>query len=126
MYVFKPLYAIRRTGGGRGLRGGGQGKDKSGWGVSWMTPELSASTPNQWTTTAQDEGEWRKAAEQGAEPFMTKWMAAAKAKAGLQHAIVCPNVTGGTKDRLAQSKRVRAGSHAIVDSPQVARACILR
>ena len=25
---------------------------------------------NQWTTAAQDEGEWRKTAEQGAERFM--------------------------------------------------------
>ena len=39
----------------------------------------------------------------------------AKAKAGLRHAVVCPNVTGRTKERIAQNKRARAGSLAIVD-----------
>ena len=34
---------FRRTGWGRGLRGGGQ--KKSGWGVSWTTSELSVSAP---------------------------------------------------------------------------------
>ena len=47
--------------------------------------------------------------------FMMKWIAVTKARAGLQHAVVCPNVTGRTKDRIAQSKRTRAGSLAIVD-----------
>ena len=85
---------------------------------------------DRWTTVAQDiyygEGEWRKAAEQGTERFMAKWIAAEKARAGLRHAVVCPNVTGRTKDRIAQSKRARAGSLAIVDYPQVARARTLR
>ena len=48
---------------------------------------------DQWTTTAQDEGERRKTAEQGAEHFVAKWIAAEKGKAGLRHAVVCPNVT---------------------------------
>ena len=68
-----------------------------------------------WTTAAQDEGEWRKTAEQGAERFTAKWIAAEKMRAGLRHAVVCPTVTRRTKDRTAQSKRVRAGSLAIVD-----------
>ena len=34
---------------------------------------------DQWTTAAQDEGEWRRTAEQGAEDFMAKWIAAEKA-----------------------------------------------
>ena len=29
--------------------------------------------------------------------------------------VVCPNVTGYTKERIAQSKRARAGSLAIVN-----------
>ena len=70
---------------------------------------------NQWTTAAQDEGEWRRTAEQGTEHFMAKWIAAEKAKAGLRHAVVCPNTTGKTKKRIAQSKRARAGSPALVD-----------
>ena len=66
-------------------------------------------------SAAQDEGEWRSTAEQGAKHFMAKWIAAEKAKAGLRHAGVCPNVTGRTKKRIAQSKRARAGSLALVD-----------
>ena len=66
-------------------------------------------------SAAQDEGEWRNTAEQGAKHFMAKWIAAEKAKAGLRHAGVCPNVTGRTKKRIAQSKRARAGSLALVD-----------
>ena len=59
---------------------------------------------DQWTTAAQDEGEWRRTAEQGAEHFMAKWIVAEKTKAGLRHAVV-----------LAQSKRARAGSLALAD-----------
>ena len=33
---------------------------------------------DQWTTAAQDEGEWRRTAEQGAENFMEKWIVAEK------------------------------------------------
>ena len=40
---------------------------------------------------------------------------AEKVRAGLRHAVVCPNVTGRTKGRIAQSRRVRAGSLARVD-----------
>ena len=38
-----------------------------------------------------------------------------KNKARPRHAVVCPNVTGRTKERIAQSKRARAGSLALVD-----------
>ena len=70
---------------------------------------------DQWTTAAQDEGEWRRTAEQGAGNFMAKWVAAEKIKAGLRYAVVCPNVTGRTKKRIAQSKQARADSLALVD-----------
>ena len=46
---------------------------------------------------------------------MAKWIAAEKNKAGLRHAVVCPNVTGRTKEKIAQSKRARACSLALVD-----------
>ena len=46
---------------------------------------------------------------------MVNWIAAEKAKAGLRHAVVCPNVTGRTKERIAQSMRACAGSLALVD-----------
>ena len=70
---------------------------------------------DQWTAAAQDEGEWRRTAEQGAEHFMAKWIVSEKVKAGLQHAVVCPNVTGRTREWIAQRKRARAGSLALVD-----------
>ena len=44
---------------------------------------------------------------------MAKWIAAEKAKAGLRHAVVCPNVTGRTKKGIVQSKQARAGSLAL-------------
>ena len=81
---------------------------------------------DQWTTAAKDDGEWRRTTEQGAEHFMAKWIAAEKIKAGLRHAVVYPNVTGRTKERIVQSKRARAGSLALVDQPQVARTFALR
>ena len=70
---------------------------------------------DQWTTAAQDEGEWRRTTEQGAEHFMAKRIAAETNKARLRHAVVYPNVTGRTKKKIAQSKRDRAGSLALVD-----------
>ena len=103
---------VLRIGGGRGLRGGA-GKRVDG--VFPGRPQSFWHQRRQWTTAAQDEGEWRRTAEQGAEHFMAEWTGAEKAKAGRRHAAVCPNVTGMTKDRIAQSKRARAGSFAIVD-----------
>ena len=92
---------------------GGQEKE-------WMTcflDDLRAFGINadQWTTAAQDEREWRRTAKQGAEHFMAKCIVAEKTKAGLRHAVVCPNVTRRTKEGIAQSKRARAGSLALVD-----------
>ena len=46
---------------------------------------------------------------------MVKWIDAEEARAGLRYAVVCPNVTGRTKERIAQSKRACAGSLALVD-----------
>ena len=31
--------------------------------------------PDKWTIVAQDEGEWHRKTKQGAELFMTKWIA---------------------------------------------------
>ena len=46
---------------------------------------------------------------------MAKLIVAKKAKAGLRHAVVCPNVRGGDQgEDIAQSKRARAGSLALV------------
>ena len=103
---------VRIIGGGRGLcRGPGKRVD----GVFPGRTRSFRHQRGQWTTAAQDEGEWRRTAEQGAEYFLAKWIIAEKAKAGLRHAVVCPNVTGRTKERIAQSKRAHAGSLAPVD-----------
>ena len=47
-------------------------QEDRGWGVFWTTSELSVSAPTSGRTAAQDEGEWRKTEEQGAERFMAK------------------------------------------------------
>ena len=70
---------------------------------------------DQWTTAPRDEGEWRRTAEQEAKNVMATWIVAEKARAGLWHAVVYPNVTGRTMERIARNKRDRAGSLAIVD-----------
>ena len=46
---------------------------------------------------------------------MAKWITAEKVRAGLRHAVVYPNMTERTKERIAQSKRARTGSLVIVD-----------
>ena len=98
--------------GGSGLCGG---QEKEWMGCFLDDLKAFGINADQWTTAAQDEGQWRRTAEQGAEHFMAKWLVAEKAKAGLRHAVVCPNVTGRTKKRIAHSKRTRDGSLAIVD-----------
>ena len=45
--------------------------------------------------------------------------------ARLRHAVVCPNVTAKTKERIARSGLARARPLAIVDCPQVARTCAI-
>ena len=101
--------------GGAGCVGG----QKKEW-MGYFLDDLKAFGTNadQWTTAAQDKGEWRRTAEH----FMAKWIAAEKTRAGLRHAVVCRNLTGRTKERMW----ARAGSLALVDRPQVARTCILR
>ena len=46
---------------------------------------------------------------------MAKGITAKIARAGLRHAVGCPNVMGKSNDRIAQNKSARAGSLAIVD-----------
>ena len=91
---------------------GGQKKEWTGCLLD--NPRAFGINADQWMTAAQDEGEWRRTAEKGAE-HLTKLIAIEKARTGLQHAVVYPNVTGRTKDRIARSKRARAGSVALVD-----------
>ena len=100
-----------------GARAVGGGREKE-----WMGRFLNylgafGINADQSTTAARDEGEWCRTAGKGAEHFMAKWIAAEEARAGLRHTctVVCPKVTGRTKERIAQSKRARAGSLALVD-----------
>ena len=87
------------------------------WMGGFLDDDLRAFgiNPDQRATAAQEEGEWRKTVEKGAKHFMAKWIAAEKVRAGLRHAVVCPNVTGMTKQKIAQSKQACAGSLALVD-----------
>ena len=81
---------------------GGQEKE---W-MGCFLDDLRAFDTNaeQWTAAAQDVGEWRKTAERGVERFIAKWVAAEKVRAGLRHAVLCPNVTGRTKKRITLNK----------------------
>ena len=90
------------------------GRKKSGWGVSWTTSELSASTPASGRLQPRTRGN-------GAEP---------RNKGGTFHdemdrcresqgwTTVCsgmPERDGKTKERIVRSKRARAGSLVHVD-----------
>ena len=103
---------VQKIDGGRGLCGGQEKK----W-LGCFLGDLRAFGINadQWTTAAQDKEELCRTVEQETEHFMAKQIAAEKTKAGLRHAVVCPNVTGWTKERIAQNKRARAGLLALVD-----------
>ena len=89
-------------------------KKKSEWECFLDDLRAVGINADQWTTAAQDEGGWRRTAEQGAEHFMVKSIVAEKAKVGQLHAVVSPNVTGRTKERIAHRKRARAGSLALL------------
>ena len=91
------------------------GQKKEGMGCFRHDLKAFGINADQWTTGAHDERGWRRTAEQVAKHFMVKWMAAEKARAGLWHAVVYPNVTRRIKERIAQSKRARAGSLTLAD-----------
>ena len=103
---------VRRNGEGRAGCVGGQEKE---W-IGCFLDDLRAFDINAVDDCSPRRGRWRRTAEQGGEHyFVAKWIVAEKTKAGLRHAVVCPNVTGRTKRRIAQSMRARAGSLALVD-----------
>ena len=92
-----------------------EGQEK-GW-MGCLLDDLRAFgiETDQWRIAAQGAEEWYKIVKQGAEFFMTKWIAAERAKTAMRHAVACSNVTGRTKERVAQSKRAHADLLAIVD-----------
>ena len=77
----KVVRYVLRTGEWRGLRGG-QGKE--GMGCFLDDLNFFGINADQWTTLAQDEGEWHQTAEEGSEHFMAEWIAAEKVRAGLR------------------------------------------
>ena len=77
--------------GGEGCGGGG--RKKSEWRCLLDDLRAFGINADQRTTAAQDEEEWRKTAEQGAERFVAEWIPAEEAGSGLWHAVVRPNVT---------------------------------
>ena len=90
------------------LRPGFVGGQEKEW-IGCLLDDLRAFgiKTDQWTIAAQDEGEWYGTAKQGAELFTKNWIAAQR--------VVSPNVTGRTKERVAQSKRARTGLLATID-----------
>ena len=103
---------VRGTDGGRGLRGRG-GKIVDG-----VSPGRSQSFRYQCRSVDDcSPGRGRMAQDGGTRggTFVAKLIFAEKVRTGLRDAEICLNVTGRTKDRIAQSKRVRAGSLAIID-----------
>ena len=81
----------------RDVRRIGEGQEKEWMGYFLDDLRAFGTNADQWTTAAQDDGEWRRTAEH----FMAKWIAAEEARARLRHAVVCPNVTGSTKEKIA-------------------------
>ena len=91
--------------GGAGCVGG---QEKEWTGCFLDDPRAFGINAEQRTTAAaQDEGEWRRTAEQGAEHFMAKWIAAEKTKAGLTACSGMPERDG--KDQGEDSPK-QAGS----------------
>ena len=91
------------------------GQEKEWMGCFLVCLKASGINADQWTTAAQDKGGVAQNGRTRGGTFMAKWIVAEKANAGLRHAVVCPNVTGRTKERIAQSKRASAGSLALAD-----------
>ena len=59
-------------------------------------------------------GTVQKTAEQEVGHFMSKWITAGKVRARQRYVVVCPNVVGRIEERIAQRKRARACSLAMV------------
>ena len=77
---------VRKIGGGGGLCGG---PGKRADGVFPGRPQSFRHQRRPVDDCSPGRGEMRRTAEQGAEHFMAKWIAADKAKAGLRHAVAC-------------------------------------
>ena len=99
---------VHRIGGGCALRGD-EGKRVDG--VFPGRPQSFRHQRRSVNDCSQDEKKWRRTAEKGGGRFMAKLTSSEKVRAGLRHAVVCPNVAGRAKEMLAQSKWARTGLH---------------
>ena len=92
-----------------------RGRKNSERGVFWMTSKLPASTPTSRRLQPRTRGNGAGRRNKGPERFICEIDHCRESQAGLRHAVVGPNVTGRTKDRIAQIKLARAGSFTIAD-----------
>ena len=103
---------VHRTGGARGLCGG------PGKRVNRVFPGRPQSFRHQRRPVDDCSPERGGMAQDGGTrggTFHGEMDRCRESQGWTRHAIVCPNVTGKTKERIAQSKRARAGSLAIID-----------
>ena len=92
---------------------GGQEKERMGC----LLDDLRAfgTKADLWMIAAQDADERYKTAIKVAEFFTKNCIALDGARAALRHAVLSPNLTGRTKERVSKSKRARTGLLATVD-----------
>ena len=93
----------------------GQEKEWMGCFLNDLKSELSASTQTSRQLQPRTRGNGAERRNKGRNISWRNGSLHVEAKAGLRHAVVCPNVTERVKERIAQSKRGRAGSLARVD-----------
>ena len=87
------------------------GREDNGWGlVSWTTSELSISTPTSGRLQFRTRGNGARRKNKGWNVSWLNGSLQIRVRAELRHTVVChPNVTGKTKERIAQNKRARVG-----------------
>ena len=103
---------VRRVGAGRGLCGG-QEKEWMGCFLDDLTQSFRHHQRRPVDDCSPGRGGMEQNGGTSGGAFHGEMVAAEKAKARLRRAVVCPNMTGRTKQRTAQSKRARAGSFAL-------------
>ena len=103
---------VDRIGGGSWAAWGT--RKKSGWGVSWTTSELSVYQRRLVDDCSPGRGGMSQNGATRGGKFHSK-MDRCRAWARLRYTVLRPNLTGRTKERIAQSKRARGGLLAAVD-----------
>ena len=97
------VHDVWKTGGGAGCVGS---QEKEWMGCFLVDLRAFGINADQWTTAAENEVEWRRTAEEGAERFMAKWIAAEKARVGLRQTIIYSSMPErGRKDQGQDSPK---------------------